>query len=661
MSSSQLADILALLNDVLEAVIVIFGTAVVLFNSNRLRRSPVTRAFMLLIAFVVLVYLSELLVSRIIVRDSAEVWLRVGWIGIAFVPAAQFHLSSALLATTGKLPNWRRFLVPGGYLLGALFAVLVLTTDLVAGPPAPTTRGIHLTPGPLFPLFAIYFWFVSASGIFNVWRARQRCLTSTTRRRMTNTLIAFLAAPLAVFPYMLLARNPGMEVPIWLWLVLIAGNLLVGVMFAVLTAELAYFGAESPDRVVRVRLYKFMARVPLAGTIVLLVYIFVSRNSPILGLPTEVALGFTLVATVMIVEWVIHAYKRPLERLFQLEDDPDVRRIQTLSERLVTTSELHQFLESVLAATVEAFRTPTAFVAAITSDGPKLEAIVGPLTSPEILQDADIRQITVGNGNEFEETGLQTADGLVLWQDFWIKPLSSRQSGLMLGIFGMRARADQPDFSPREKEIFVRLTDQAAAALEDRILQQEVFATVEGLLPEITALQQRRRAAAFGGLPALTADDQQAQAVINDPAFNRMVRDALTHYWGGPKLSESPLLELRVVREELPDHGNNPTNALRAVLADAIERQRPEGQRSLTTGEWILYNILELKFVQGKRVRDVARRLAMSESDLYRKQRVAIENVARTIAAMEEEAQLHNEGGQEAYIDPPTAVSAVNT
>ncbi len=32
---------------------------------------------------------------------------------------------------------------------------------------------------------------------------------------------------------------------------------------------------------------------------------------------------------------------------------------------------------------------------------------------------------------------------------------------------------------------------------------------------------------------------------------------------------------------------------------------------------------------------DVARRLAMSESDLYRKQRVAIENVARTVANME--------------------------
>ncbi|MFN2163265.1 MAG: hypothetical protein ACK2UN_14430, partial [Candidatus Promineifilaceae bacterium] len=357
MDQSQLADILALINDVLQAIIVIFGSAVVLFYSNRLRRSAVTRAFILLIGFVVLEYLSELLVSRIVVPESAELWLRIGWIGIAMVPAAQFHLSSELLASTGKLPNYRRFLVPGAYLAGGVFTALGLFTDLVAGQPVVTSEGIRLSAGPLFLLFALYFWAVSISGIYNVWRARQRCMTRTSRRRMTNTLIAFLAAPLAVFPYMLLVRNPQMEVPIFLWLLLIAGNVLVGTMFGVLTNELAYFGASSPDRVVRVRLFKFMARVPLAGTIVLLVYIAVSRYSHIFALPTEVALGFALVATVMLVEWAIHAYKRPLERLFQLDYDPDVQRIQMLSERLVTTSELHQFLESVLAATVETFRT----------------------------------------------------------------------------------------------------------------------------------------------------------------------------------------------------------------------------------------------------------------------------------------------------------------
>ncbi|HSJ56640.1 MAG TPA: hypothetical protein VLC95_05645, partial [Anaerolineae bacterium] len=71
------------------------------------------------------------------------------------------------------------------------------------------------------------------------------------------------------------------------------------------------------------------------------------------------------------------------------------------------------------------------------------------------------------------------------------------------------------------------------------------------------------------------------------------------------------------------------------VLGLAIERLRPTGERSLTTSEWLLYNILELKFLRGLRVRDVARRLAISESDFYRKQRVAISEVAQALADLE--------------------------
>jgi hypothetical protein len=44
-----------------------------------------------------------------------------------------------------------------------------------------------------------------------------------------------------------------------------------------------------------------------------------------------------------------------------------------------------------------------------------------------------------------------------------------------------------------------------------------------------------------------------------------------------------------------------------------------------------------MKFIQGRRVRDIAGRLAMSESDLYRKQRVAIEEVAKTLVDMEQQ------------------------
>lgn len=633
----SLPEALALLNDVLQAIIVIFGSAVVLYYIGRSFRARVMLAFCALISFVVIVYLTELLVSRTIIDNTSEIWLRISWVGIAMVPAAQYHLADALLTTTGAPARRRRWFVPLGYLVSLIFLALVVWTDWIVADLVPLRLAPHLEAGPFFVFFAAYFWLVTAVSIINVWRARQRAIISTTRQRLTTTALSFLAAPLGVFPYLMLTGNSSdatplsLQYPLLFWPIVILGNLVVSAMFGLLTAHLAYFGATSPDRVVRVRLFKFMARVPLAGSIVLLVYVLVSRNSPILGLPTETALGFTMVATVMIVEWAIHTFKRPLERLFQLNDDPDVRRIQRLSERLLTTRDLNQFLESILAATCEALRTPTAFVAAITADGPSLEAVVGPLVEPEaIWAGEDWRDLAQPDGNG-SAAALESESGFILWQGYWIRPLTNRTHDLILGIFGIRARSDNPDLTEAELDIFDRLTEQAANALEDRVLQQEVFAAVEGLLPQITALQQRRSAAEFGGLPVLTDEE----ALVNDPDFNAMVRDALSHYWGGPKLTESPLMRLRVVQDAVNDHGGNPANALRAILADAIALQKPEGERKMTTAEWILYNILELKFVQGVRVRDVARRLAMSESDFYRKQRVAIENVAKTVANME--------------------------
>ena len=50
-----------------------------------------------------------------------------------------------------------------------------------------------------------------------------------------------------------------------------------------------------------------------------------------------------------------------------------------------------------------------------------------------------------------------------------------------------------------------------------------------------------------------------------------------------------------------------------------------------------MYNILEMKFLEGKKVREIALRLAMSEADLYRKQRIAVEAVAKAILDMEAE------------------------
>jgi hypothetical protein len=125
---------------------------------------------------------------------------------------------------------------------------------------------------------------------------------------------------------------------------------------------------------------------------------------------------------------------------------------------------------------------------------------------------------------------------------------------------------------------------------------------------------------------------------IDEGTLTEWVRDALSDYWGGPDLSESPLLQLEVVQNSLDEHDGVSVKAVRAILKEAIERIRPEGTRRFTL-DWVLYNILEMKFLKGQKVRDVAKRLAMSEANLYRKQKIAIEVVAKTILEMEKQAR----------------------
>jgi len=122
---------------------------------------------------------------------------------------------------------------------------------------------------------------------------------------------------------------------------------------------------------------------------------------------------------------------------------------------------------------------------------------------------------------------------------------------------------------------------------------------------------------------------------VHSPSFVQMIKDALSQLWGGPKLSQSPLLRLRLVREALHQHDGVPTKTLRNILRTAVDKQKPSGERSMTGNDWIVYNILDLRFVQNERIRDIARRMALSESDYYRKQRAAIQQVADTVARME--------------------------
>ena len=155
-------------------------------------------------------------------------------------------------------------------------------------------------------------------------------------------------------------------------------------------------------------------------------------------------------------------------------------------------------------------------------------------------------------------------------------------------------------------------------------------------------IQRMRAATRFD--PRELASPMEDLEISKD--FYQLVKNALSHYWGGPKLTESPLMNLEVVQDALKDNKGNTVNALRSILRNAIDKVKPEGERRFT-GEWILYNILEMKFLEGRKVREIALRLAMSEADLYRKQRVAIDDVSKTVLEMERKVKDENGNNQD--------------
>jgi hypothetical protein len=183
-----------------------------------------------------------------------------------------------------------------------------------------------------------------------------------------------------------------------------------------------------------------------------------------------------------------------------------------------------------------------------------------------------------------------------------------------------------------------QMVERIARVLMDRKLQQRVFDALREIIPDIDRIQQMRSVS-----PYLSQESNSSAASalldpspVNSPEFEAWVKDALSHYWGGPKLTRSPLAQMRVVGDVAEQVDSNRTKALRLVLETAIEKLRPEGKQNLSAPEWLLYNILEMRFIQGRKVREIAERLAMSESDLYRKQRVAIGQVARVLSEMEQ-------------------------
>ena len=312
----------------------------------------------------------------------------------------------------------------------------------------------------------------------------------------------------------------------------------------------------------------------------------VRRSGELFGTIYSAAVPAMMVATVLLLEHAITLVAPLWERfIFFGSDRADLALLQNLEDRLITQNDLRQFLEAVLAAVRDHLQSPAAFVAAL--DGEELSLVVATGSSP-LLKESNLSEALQVVNHEGNGNGEEYA-----WGDYWLFPLFQPPETLegmpvMLGLLGVVHQPGQV-ILPEQRQALLLLLHRALVALQDRRLQRSVFRSLEGLRPQVDLFQRLRAVARYDSKANLLEDTLPPESDMAE-----WVREALTHYWGGPKLSQNPLLNLQIVQQAFKEHKDNPANALRSILRQAMDNVRPDGERRFT-GEWILYNILEME------------------------------------------------------------------
>ena len=273
---------LQFLNQLITAGIAITAFSLLLYALTFNLRDRVARSFALIMVCVVIVYVGDAISSIAGSNSTVELWLRLEWVGIAFLPACYLHFSDALLATTGRPSRGRRrlairllYLISLGFLATLLFPAgrIALVGSLVAD----TSPAPHLERTWLTWVFAVYFLGAILWAWINFYRAYRRTQTPTSRRRMGYLLVGSLAPALGSYPFLLFGSSLAGDHTLLFWAIAVLINVLVTGLLVIMAYAVAFFGVSWPDRVVKRRLFKWLMRGPVTASSVLALTTLVRR------------------------------------------------------------------------------------------------------------------------------------------------------------------------------------------------------------------------------------------------------------------------------------------------------------------------------------------------------------------------------------------------
>jgi hypothetical protein len=398
-----------------------------------------------------------------------------------------------------------------------------------------------------------------------------------------------------------------------------------GVLTVILAYSATFVGTAQPDRIVKHDFVRWWLYGPFIGMSIILFLQVVPIFARMSRLPVDVWSVFGIMAMTVVMPVLVSRIRPLLDSLIYASDQEEIDYLRTLPRTAFTQADLRRFLENTLTVICGSSQSESAFVAAPDEFGVySIKMLYGPRRSVRQLCEAHPLEALIAELSQHPNSDLYRAHG---YRFQLLRDPDQRIIGLLGLHWNVESRA------PEVAHLVVTLTRQIEHALVMVQVQQRLFDTLRSMAPEMSTLQRVSSRIEQATPEALEGLDDDVAML---PDFVSLVRDALTHFWGGPKLSDSPLLSLKAVKRYAEEQSLSPPKALQALLRQAIETLKPEDESPQTANESLLYTILDMRYVQGRKIRDIANRLAMSESDLYRKQRIAVEEVARSITMIEE-------------------------
>ena len=623
---SGLETLLKAVSDILTAGVAIISFSLFIYAVTFKLHDKVTLSFTFLMLCIVVIFGADAFITVTQDAGSLRFLLKVHWLGIVLLPTAYFRFSDGLLSMTGKPSRGRRSLIGNLCIMISLAFAALLFTNLLVGvvimdrPPAP-----YLERTIFNDLFSAFFFITMFLSWYNYIRAYHRTVTSTSRRRMLYLIISAVGPALGSFPYLLYGSGFAAQMPLVFWLLSIISNATVFITLITMTYAVSFFGFPWTDRVIKSRLFRWVMRGPTTASLTLGVTTIINRLGKLFQVDVSALIVLAMVAVIVLFEYSITLFANVWERfLFSKNDREELEQIRSLEDKLLTSNDVRQFTDLILATICDLLQVQGAHLFVINGNGNGMDVLAGKLSQNYTDQKGEFLNLAAGFEDR-EEVIVPDNNGCSILPLFFVPNDGSPE---LMGVILVEDFDDSRMDS--EKQTSARkLTSRLALALHDRKVQENLFVSLEMLTPQVSIIQDLLATSRFN-----QEKIYDESPITDTQEVDKWVKDALDHLWGGPKLSQNMLLRLRLIEEKTVMEKESPVNALREVLRSAIDQLKPEGERQYTN-EWILYNLLDLKYLSGWKVKDIARKLSLSEADLYRKQRIAISAISNLIINME--------------------------